>query len=139
TIYSEIIFPDLDYAEAKLPLASGYTLDNAGRATKGAAQALKGKIHLFRADHPAAKIELAKVIASNEYTLNGVDYNDNFTLEGEFNAESIFEIQFTEAHGSGNVWSADGPGQDGITLRGQEYSSPIAGGWRNVTLSPGLL
>lgn len=139
TIYSDVIFADLDYAEANLPLASEYSPENVGRATKGAAQALKGKIHLFRADHAAAKTELAKVIASGEYTLSGVDYNDNFIEETEFNAESIFEVQFTEAYGNGNVWSADGPGQDALTLRGQEYGSPVAGGWRNVTLSPSLL
>lgn len=139
TIYSEIIFPDLDYAEANLPLKSEYDAADLGRATKGAAQAMKGKIHLYRANHSAAKQELDKVIKSGEYTLSGVDYNDNFIEETEFNAESVFEVQFTEEYGSGSAWNGDTPGQGAITFRGQEYGSPAASGWRNVTLSPGLL
>lgn len=139
TIYSEVIFPDLDFAEANLLRKSEYDAGDLGRATVAAAQALKGKIHLFRANHEAAKTELAKVIASGEYTLQGVKYNDNFLEETEFNDESIFEVQFTEAGGNNGSWAGDGPGTGAVTFRGQEYGSPAASGWRNVTLSDELL
>lgn len=140
TIYDEVIIPDLDFAEENLLLKSEYDAADLGRATKGSAQALKGRIYLFRAaQDPAfyadAREELDKVIQSVEYSL--VDsYMDNFTHLNENNAESIFEVQFSESFGSGNPWSPDGNGIAEITFRGQEYT-PVTG-WNNVDPAEGL-
>lgn len=134
-IYDEVIFPDLDFAEQNLRLKSEYDDADLGRATQGAAQALKGRIHLFRAEYADARDELEKVIQSGEYSL--VDrYLDNFTDENENNAESLFEVQFSVDHGYGNPWSPDGLGIAEVTFRGQEYT-PITG-WNNVDPSPEL-
>ncbi len=123
-----LIFADLDIAEADLPVKSDYGAGDMGRATKGAAQALKGKIHMYRGNYANARTELLKVVNSNEYAL--VDrWLDNFEAENENNSESILEVQFSLNHGTGGAWSADGTGTAEITFRSQEYSATA---WRNV-------
>lgn len=123
-----LIFEDLGIAEQNLPLKSEYSGADVGRATKGAAQALAGKIHLFRGNYQAARDELQKVIDSGEYGL--VDrFLDNFQEENENNEESIFEVQFSTDFGVADAWNGDGQGIAEITFRGQEYG-PNA--WRNV-------
>lgn len=131
-----LIFEDLAFAEQHLEVKSAYSSEDLGRVTKGAAQALAGKIHLFRGDYAAARTELQKVIASGEYSLVP-RYLDNFEEENENNEESVFEVQFSTAHGYGNPWSPDGNGIDEITFRGQEYT-PVTG-WNNVNPRADLL
>lgn len=120
---------DLNFAEQNLPTKSQYDASNAGRATSGAAQALKGKIHLFRGMYAEAESELQKVVNSGEYRLMD-DYFDNFTEEGENNAESIFEIQF--GSNVGGQWNSTGSGNGDVTFRDQEYGFNA---WRNVVPS----
>ena len=129
TIYSEVIFPDLNFAEKHLLTRGEYEESDLGRVTKGAAQALKGKIHLFRGNYSEAVTELQKVVNSGNYSLTK-KYQDNFIEETENNVESVFEVQFSTAHGYGNPWSANGTGIDEVTFRGQEYTPQT--GWRNV-------
>lgn len=129
-----IIFQDLNIAEQNLPLKSAYGGEDLGRATKGAVQALKGKIYMFQGDYQAARAPLMEVINSNEYGL--VErFLDNHQEEAENNVESIWEVQFTESAGTGGAWNADGAGIAEITFRGQEYG-PNA--WRNVIPSNSL-
>lgn len=131
----DLIFGDLDYAIQNLPPKSGYSSAEYGRATKGAAQALAARAHMFRGEYQPARDLLIQVIESNEYSL--VDrYLDNFQEENENNAESIFEVQFTESAGTGGAWNGDGQGIAEITFRGQEYG-PNA--WRNVIPSNSLV
>lgn len=136
----KVIFDDLELAEQNLPLRSEYSAENLGRVTKGAAQALKGKIHMWRGEYPEAITEFQKVIDSDEYTLDGVDYIDNFREENENNAESIFEVQFSTSHGYGVPWNdaGDGQGIAEVTFRGQEYT-PAPPGWNNVDPNPDLI
>ena len=124
----QLIFSDLAEAENRLPLKSEYSGADVGRATKGAAQALAAKAHLFRANYTEAKTFLEKVIASNEYQLVN-RYLDNFEEENENNSESIWEIQMSEAFGGAGGWNADGSDIAEVTFRGQEYG-PNA--WRNL-------
>ncbi len=131
-----VIFEDLTFAEQHLDVRSAYPSDELGRVTRGSAQALAGKIHLFRSNYAAARIELEKVIASGEYSLVA-RYLDNFEEENENNQESIFEVQFSTAHGYGNPWAPDGNGIDEVTFRGQEYI-PVTG-WNNVNPRPDLI
>ena len=129
-----LIFADLDTAAMNLPMRSQYGSGDLGRATIGAAQSLAARVHMFRGEYQQAMDLLATVIASNEYSL--VDrYLDNFQEENENNAESIFEIQFSEDFGTDGAWNADGAGIAEITFRGQEYG-PNA--WRNVIPSNGI-
>lgn len=133
-VYS-LIFEDLRIAAQDLPLKSEYSPSEYGRATKGAAQALAARAYLFRGEYQAARDSLAKVILSEEYSL--VDrFLDNFQEENENNAESVFEIQFTEEFGEGGAWTGEGEGIAEITFRGQEYG-PNA--WRNVIPSNSIV
>ncbi len=67
-----------------------------GRATKGAALALLGKIYLFQNKFQPAANALDQVIQSGNYDLME-NYADIFTLTNENNIESVFEIQYSGA------------------------------------------
>ena len=128
------LFAIKDLQEAQAVLPTTYSADNAGRATKGAAQALLGRLYMQKGDYASAKAELEKVKNSNVYKL--VDnYTDNFLEETGFNAESVFEIGF---QGNSFNWNSDGNdyGNNEGNSRTQEYS---AIGWRNLIPSDGLL
>jgi len=133
-VYKQVI-DDLKAAESVLPAT--YPATQYGRATKAAAQVLMARTYLQLGDYASAKTELEKVVNSGLYKL--VDnYLDLTNEEGEFNAESIFEIAFSPSNGAFN-WS--GPDGDGAsaqeeTIRTQEYS-PI--GWRNLIPSDKVL
>lgn len=131
----QLIFSDLDAAIADLPLRENISSDELGRAPKAAARALAAKAHMFRGDYSAALPYLNDIINSDQYVL--VDrFLDNFQEENENNAESIFEVQFSEDFGSNGAWSAQGNGASEVTFRGQEYG-PNA--WRNLIPSDGLV
>lgn len=133
-VYQQI-FSDLSKAENSLPLKTEYSGSDVGRASKGTAQALAAKIHLFRANYAEAKTFLEKVIDSKIYRL--VDrYLDNFEEENENNAESIWEIQMSEAFGSAGGWNADGSDISEVTFRGQEYG---LNAWRNLIPNSSLV
>ncbi|AOR26654.1 SusD-like protein [Formosa sp. Hel3_A1_48] len=93
---------DLIFAKNNLEATQG-----GGRATKGAAQALLGKVYLQMTGHPIndasyfakAENELKAVIDSNVYSLVPY-YPDIFTQDNEQNNEIIFSFGF------------DGPGMD---------------------------
>lgn len=132
-VYAFII-ADLKAAQDALPAT--YDAANQGRATKGAAQMMLARVYLQQGDYTNAKTELQKVIGSGLYSLVG-EFNDNFTEEGEFNKESIWEINFLPSGGSFN-WNGDADGATAgeETVRTQEYS---AIGWRNIIPSNSLL
>ncbi len=129
----DVIFNDLEIAINNLPI--NYDNSNLGRVTKGAAQALVAKVHMFRGDVVLARPFLEEVINSGVYSLVA-NYGDNFTIEGENNSESVFEVQFSGENDPKKQWDAVGTGLTETTFRGQEYS-PI--GWRNVKPSDSLV
>ncbi len=123
----EAIVADLRFAAANLP-AKG--TQEVGRATSGAAWALLGKVLLQSGDAAGAKTALANVTG---YSL--VDnYRDNFTVAGEHNDESIFEVLYDESTGGGDSWNQNGLGNSETSFRAMEYS-----GWYNVKPSQELL
>ena len=83
---------DLTEAQADLPVS--YSGADIGRATRGAALGLLGKAHLQQREWADAATQFAAVVAG-PYTLMG-DYGENFRVSGDNNAESIFEVQFTD-------------------------------------------
>jgi hypothetical protein len=111
----QLIFEDLTFAKANLP-TKGNTEN--GRATSGAAQALKGKAHLFQEQWAEAKAEFETL---SGYTIEGVDPRSNGNVAGEFNDESIFEINYDQAIG-GDQWDAGASGVRETTFRGIEYA-----------------
>lgn len=105
-VYAQIV-SDLKEAEKRLWNKSKTGGADMGRATKGAAQAMLMKVYMYMHNYTEAKKwgdQFLKDQAS-EYSL-ATDYASNFTLAGENNEESIFEIQYaneaTSDYGTGN-------------------------------------
>jgi hypothetical protein len=100
-IYAQI-FCDLEDANAGLWTASELRQNPAevGRATKGAAQAMLLKAHLYYAQRSSGHYATARawgdsIIASGEYSLEE-RYSDNFSIYNENGKESVFEVQYGE-------------------------------------------
>lgn len=121
----DFILADLKAAEASLPVS--YSGPDAGRATKGAAQTLMGKVYMQQRKWAEAQAQFQKVISSGTYGL-AANYSDNFNVAGENNKESIFEIGF-----SGQF---QGGGQD-IAGSSQAFQRPQFFGARGVGWSDG--
>lgn len=122
-----------DANAAALVLPATYAAGDLGRATKGAALTLAGKINLCKGDYTAAKTALEAVKNLGIYSLVA-DYFDNFTEEAEYNSESIFEVGFLD---TGYGWDASGNGSSADSwVRSQEYS---AVGWANLIPSEKLM
>jgi len=92
----QLIEEDLKYAVANL----SYTAPQIGRATKGAAQALLGKVYLFQDKFNEASVVLENVIQNGPYVLE-TDYNKIFEFAGENGTGSVFEVQYTDVEGAG--------------------------------------
>ncbi len=128
-----LIITDLTDAEAALWKKSAYSDADLGRATKGAAQAMLLKIHLYRQNYSEAQLWGEAVINSGQYSLIS-DYAENFTLAGENGLESVFEIQYAEDP-TGDYGGADGIGGNGFTrgtfttILTRSRSSNLGGGW----------
>ena len=54
-IFTNLIEPDLLFALENLPLKSDYSVEEAGRATKGSAAGLLARLYLFRKDFVKAE------------------------------------------------------------------------------------
>lgn len=87
------VIDDLTAAKPNLPPVYE-DQNNLGRATRGAATALLGKVYMQLNQYPDAERELGEVVNSNLYDLVP-NYVDNFTEAGENNVESVFEVQFS--------------------------------------------
>ena len=110
---------DLIYASNNLAVNPA----QAGRATKGAALALLGKTYLYQKKYTEAASKLDQVIALGKYHLidtpdltpqqatAGIKpYDIIFEMDGENNAESVFEVQYTDVEGGdyGNLQYLEG-------------------------------
>jgi len=97
--------------------------DGAVKVTKGFAYALAGKANIFNGKYTEAKADLKKVIDSGKYALiPGEDYWQNFHIEGDGNAEKIFETNLEYNSGIG-AWG-------GINQRSTWMEANIWG-WRS--------
>jgi hypothetical protein len=142
-IYTSII-SDLTDAASKLP-------DNGvqpGRATKGAANALLGRVEMQNGDYAAAKTALLKVYGKYSLMPNFSDNFDGDIVYGdhnefkhpptaEYNAESIFEVSFVDKGDDNFNWGYTGEGStaDASIMRSQEYGIT----WGNVVPSDKIL
>ena len=89
-VYAQVI-NDLQFASATLPLSSAITAP--GHASKGAAQALLGKVYLTMGDKSQAAVTLQQVVSSGQYSLLP-QYASLWVVTNKNTKESIFEIQF---------------------------------------------
>ena len=97
-----LIEEDLKEAILNLPVVQDFKYE----VTKGAAQALLGKVYLYHGKFDQTKFGdaasvLGNVIQSNEYSLvQGDDYLNLFVSSGENSSEAVFEIQYTGVEGA---------------------------------------
>ena len=113
-IYNQAIIPDLDFAIANLPASQG----DFGRATKPAAEFLKGKVLLRRSyDTGAGDAAAAEALFSNVINNYGFalldDFADLWVIGNEEHSEIIFTVQ--------NSKSQVDEGIDGQGHRGHLY------------------
>ena len=100
-VYAQIE-KDLTEAEAVLPVS--YSSADIGRATKGAAKALLGKVYLTQKKYPHAVSKLKEVIDLNTYALL-TNYADVFKVANKNHKESVFDVQYKSGGaGEGNGW-----------------------------------
>jgi hypothetical protein len=103
---------DLSTAKGMLPVSyssvSGPDQNQNARATKGAAAALLGKVHLYNQDFQGAATEFEEVIGMG-YSL-AANYKDNFTDNPDIenaNPETIFSVIFTTSTAPTLNWGGD--------------------------------
>jgi len=103
-VYNQIE-SDLTEAMAVLPFKSAYSLADRFRMSKGTAQALLGKAHLFQEDWAAAASAFDAIINSGEYDLEA-DFGNVFTSGAELGVESVMEAVYITT--AGYDWGANG-------------------------------
>lgn len=123
-VYAFVI-SDLTAAIGSLPEKSEYPAADLGRATKGAARALLGKVYLFRKDYVNAEKYLLEVINSGQYALMP-SFNDANSKAGEFGAESVFEVGAIGVEGleNGGAQYGNVQGVRGTPNRGWGFNRP---------------
>jgi len=139
----DFIVDELEAAESLLWHRSEMDIEDLGRITRGAAQAMLARVHLWRAGSftnrglPAqqsweqARHWSGQVIASNEYDLH-TNFAYNWDLEHENGIESVFCIQFTEEPTSDFGGHAGGLGftRGNFTMiLTRSRSGQLSGGW----------
>lgn len=88
---------DFQFGIDNLPTRSEQS--DPGRPSKEVAMAFLGKAQLFQKKYTEALVSFNSVINSGVFALNA-NYIDNFRIQGENAAESIFAIQFAADGGS---------------------------------------
>jgi hypothetical protein len=116
-VYKQIT-QDLQYAAANLPLATSVAAP--GKASKGAAQTLLGKVYLTIGDKAAAAKVLTEVYNSGQYSLLP-HYGSLWDVNTKNTKESVFEIQYKGGAGNpySNYWTSFAPTENFVlTLYG---------------------
>ena len=91
-----LIEDDLIFAAANLP----YIQNETGRVTKGAAQALLGKVYLYQDKFTESATVLEDLIDKGPHRLlTSAEYPNLFERDWENNIESVFEIQYSDVDG----------------------------------------
>jgi starch-binding outer membrane protein, SusD/RagB family len=112
-VYSQIE-SDLLEAIPSLPATLNLATE-AGRFTKGAAQALLGKVYLYQNKNALAAAQLAQVNGTPGQTSQYgykllTNFNDLWVVDNKFNTEAILEVAHTNVGLSG--WGNWGSGSD---------------------------
>lgn len=117
-----LIVEDLTDAIAKLPARKSIAT---GRASKGAAMGLLGKVYVYRQDWANAKTQLEKLVNEQDYKLVS-DFASLWKLESEDNDEILFTVKYVDGTNGQNLSTSYTPngGLVGIADRGAETSLP---------------
>lgn len=119
----QLIVEDLEFAIMHLESRKNLEPKDLGRATKGAAQALRARVALFLKDFASAEKYSLDVIRSLEYGLEPA-FADANSKNGEHGIESIFEVGAMEVEGSYGNQYANTQGVRGTPNRGWGFNRP---------------
>lgn len=97
----KVIVDDLTKAVEYLPKNTEYGSADIGRASKGAAQALLGKVYLYMRNYPLAESAFNSVLTNSVGTYSLLPDFRNLLITDN-NSESLFEIQFADIAGQGS-------------------------------------
>lgn len=119
-VYAQI---EKDLTDAIAALPTAYTGDDIGRATKGAAYGMLGRVYLQEKKYQQAADALAWLISGPGQSLYDLvpNFADNFKHTTENNKESVFEIQFKMRPENGGD---DGPTSNVGTSRAPFFAPP---------------
>ncbi|MBO4475851.1 MAG: RagB/SusD family nutrient uptake outer membrane protein [Bacteroidales bacterium] len=103
----DLIIGDLDKCIECETLPTKYASGSPdyGRVTKGAAYALRGKVHLWKKEWKLAEEDFRAVMDCGYSLYTAGSYADLFTLPNEHCDEMIFSAQMVEQDGHGNAFS----------------------------------
>lgn len=130
------IMADIDAAIESNALPMRTTAGNDGRATQAAAKMLKARVVMYQKDQSRyAEVleDMNSIVSSGRYAL--VDFASIWPREGEFNNESIFEVNHLPGEYGGKTW---GNGWAGFGTNLPAFISPndlndpnevFKGGW----------
>lgn len=105
-----------------------------GRATRGAAKSLLGKVYLYQNKFTEAQAVLEEVIASGQYSLYQ-DYSQLFSVAAEGNPETIFDIEYTGLEGGSYGCLVCLEGNAAVGFQGiRQYTGPIYGDGNSYNL-----
>ena len=102
-VISQMVIPDLEFAYNNLP-KKWTGAENIGRFTWGAAASMLGKTYLYEKDWTKSAKYFKEVVdaADNDGLYRLVpNFMDNFTIENEYNSESILEVAFSDNYKPG--------------------------------------
>ena len=123
----KLIIEDLTAAMELLPNQSDLELSELGKVTKGAAEAVLGKVYLYDAQYEEAAVHFKSVIDNYGYQLveNPID---NYLEATEFNSESIFEVNYFETRPE----LTSGQEQNTTNIWNRTMASGGRGGFRSL-------
>ncbi len=102
-----------------------YTTPDVGRATRGSAQGLLGRVYLFQEKYTEAADVLDDLINSGQYSLL-TDYSTMFENNNENNPESVFEVQYFDGQGAGFTCLQCSEGNVAVGFNGvRSYNGPL--------------
>jgi tetratricopeptide (TPR) repeat protein len=115
-VYNQII-QDLTFAENNLPLRPEYTALDEGRANRGAAKILLGKVYLTMGEFEKATDKLAEVVENESAYGFGLheNYGANWKSDTEAGIEAVFYVEYKAPPFKNN-------GE--MSLAGPKYSVP---------------
>ncbi|MBC8154173.1 MAG: RagB/SusD family nutrient uptake outer membrane protein [Bacteroidetes bacterium] len=124
-VYTQIT-KDLTDAEGALP--ERYTGADVGRATRGAAKSLLGKVYMTQRKYAEATAKLKEVVDANTYDLLPA-YADLFKPANKNSRESVFEVQYKkgslgEGSNFSNVYAPENSGNAVILFGGGGNNRP---------------
>ncbi|MFY0650378.1 MAG: RagB/SusD family nutrient uptake outer membrane protein [Cyclobacteriaceae bacterium] len=118
------VVSELNAISSDLP--ASYVGEDVGRITKGAADALLCRVHLFEENYTESITAAQKIISEGTHSLE-TSFEDIFKFENENNKEVIFDIQYLTS------------GWDLLNAQQLYFLPSELGGWGNVSPSQSLV